>query len=509
MANSSNVFWYAIQKHEYLAMLGILLGQRWFLAPILFVTRLTGYAVMTMCIGLIGLATITMACDVAPLIAEPGTWRYRSFIWIIVVGSFQIFFNFISAAVFSMRLGKTPPTQHFCPNTKENLLPNVHDVFTSRGFSIASTSRDDVRSSSKTHLCRQGDEEEDDSSDTSSDESTNSRPLKRPSCCSHLHKYFQQLCPRGLAPSLISTEVLRELERLSLTAEKYTPEERRYKLLDAPRRHCKTCCRLKAPREHHCSICNECVAKMDHHCMFLNNCVDVENQRYFVLFVLWFHVMSLFVVGFAGYASLRQMMYEHQLKKITQQFAQNLEMDGHTALQKDVVHLLNNAPYGPGGSKLLSTPVILTITLACVAVIFTGFFNVQNFLQIRRNVTPIESITIHHKRRWIFSSTNFSYRSPYDLGPWRNFIEVFRTVDDPVVRWELEKTGRIGTIGATSRVAGIPVPPQGCLRCFLHILHKAAVGIWLMAIPSLRPTGQDGIHYPIYSSEMQDYNGRV
>jgi hypothetical protein len=52
-------------------------------------------------------------------------------------------------------------------------------------------------------------------------------------------------------------------------------------------RKCSECNDLKPARTHHCSICEECVFQMSHHCLFTNNCVGLDNQRYFLLFILY------------------------------------------------------------------------------------------------------------------------------------------------------------------------------------------------------------------------------
>jgi len=52
-------------------------------------------------------------------------------------------------------------------------------------------------------------------------------------------------------------------------------------------RKCNICNDLKPARTHHCSVCNECVFQMSHHCIFTNNCVGLENQRFFLLFILY------------------------------------------------------------------------------------------------------------------------------------------------------------------------------------------------------------------------------
>jgi len=59
---------------------------------------------------------------------------------------------------------------------------------------------------------------------------------------------------------------------------------------------CKRCVNLKPSRVHHCSACNRCVMKMDHHCPWVNNCVGLFNQRYFLQFLIYIGVGSLYAL---------------------------------------------------------------------------------------------------------------------------------------------------------------------------------------------------------------------
>ena len=59
---------------------------------------------------------------------------------------------------------------------------------------------------------------------------------------------------------------------------------------------CKYCRTFKAVRAHHCSVCNQCVFKMDRHCPWINNCIGQNNQRYFLLFLVYVQFGTMFII---------------------------------------------------------------------------------------------------------------------------------------------------------------------------------------------------------------------
>ncbi|XP_064617211.1 palmitoyltransferase ZDHHC3-like [Liolophura sinensis] len=59
---------------------------------------------------------------------------------------------------------------------------------------------------------------------------------------------------------------------------------------------CMKCETYRPPRAHHCRICRRCIRRMDHHCPWINNCVGEYNQRYFIQFLFYVGVASVYAV---------------------------------------------------------------------------------------------------------------------------------------------------------------------------------------------------------------------
>lgn len=78
---------------------------------------------------------------------------------------------------------------------------------------------------------------------------------------------------------------------------------------------CTRCEIRRPPRAHHCRICKRCIRRMDHHCPWINvtlnissahlillnnyffqNCVGEQNQMFFLQFLLYVGVLSIYCI---------------------------------------------------------------------------------------------------------------------------------------------------------------------------------------------------------------------
>ncbi|XP_055917259.1 palmitoyltransferase ZDHHC3 [Eupeodes corollae] len=60
---------------------------------------------------------------------------------------------------------------------------------------------------------------------------------------------------------------------------------------------CTRCETYRPPRAHHCRICKRCIRRMDHHCPWINNCVGERNQKFFLQFLVYVGILSLYSVA--------------------------------------------------------------------------------------------------------------------------------------------------------------------------------------------------------------------
>lgn len=67
----------------------------------------------------------------------------------------------------------------------------------------------------------------------------------------------------------------------------------------------------KPERAHHCKTCRMCVFKFDHHCPWINQCVGLGNERYFVLFMLWFSLGTC-VFGVTAWEIVNEALWHYK-----------------------------------------------------------------------------------------------------------------------------------------------------------------------------------------------------
>ncbi|KPI84105.1 zinc finger domain-like protein [Leptomonas seymouri] len=313
-------------------------------------------------------------------------------------------------------------------------------------------------------------------------------------CSNHCSRFSCARCCDAPPSTVADPSVLRELELLACTAERFGARQRSFRVLDAPRRYCSHCRRLKAPREHHCAICNECVAKMDHHCPWINNCVDAENQRYFILFISWLWIGTLLATAFIGYGVTRQQRYTARRELLYRQW---LRSPAKEPLARELQNL--RMPYGPSGVLLTSYPTIMVLGISITMLLCMTFFMYFNRRLVLENTTVIESIYVDEKRRHAYRFTGSVYRSPYDLGRWLNFLDMFSTVGDPFVKAVAESmpSQRAGSAGPPARLG---THQRGLLARFIMVVSRVGLVLWLVAFPTFRSTHSDGVHYTTFDA---------
>ncbi|KAK8741323.1 hypothetical protein OTU49_002615, partial [Cherax quadricarinatus] len=68
---------------------------------------------------------------------------------------------------------------------------------------------------------------------------------------------------------------------------------------------CARCEMYRPPRAHHCRICQRCIRRMDHHCPWINNCVGEWNQKYFLQFLMFVGLMSIYAMSLVAYSWIK------------------------------------------------------------------------------------------------------------------------------------------------------------------------------------------------------------
>ena len=167
------------------------------------------------------------------------------------------------------------------------------------------------------------------------------------------------------------------------------------------RRFCRKCSAWKPERCHHCSVCGRCVLKMDHHCVWVANCVGAYNYKFFLLFLLYTFVATVFdaVVLLSNFVD----------------FFKDLEANGEN----------ENGGSSSGSSSDASAPARARQGGAVAAVFVTFVLDVAFaasllgfiIMHANLNLSNMTTIEMYEKKKTL------PWR--YNLGQRKNFEEVF------------------------------------------------------------------------------------
>lgn len=144
------------------------------------------------------------------------------------------------------------------------------------------------------------------------------------------------------------------------------------------------------------------------------------------------------------------------------------------------------APYGPQGHRLCSLQGRLNIVLSFTMFLCMAGFAYVNARMLLRNSTAIEDVIIEEKTATVYASTSFAYRSPYDIGWWRNVLSAFRVRGDDAIEW-------YDAVRRRREAAAGPSLPLA--RRVGVALADAAALVWLVGVCTLQRSCADGVHY--------------
>ena len=62
--------------------------------------------------------------------------------------------------------------------------------------------------------------------------------------------------------------------------------------------YCVICKKPKPPRAQHCKKCNRCILRCDHHCPWVGNCIGFNNEKFYILLLLYTSILLIYMIIF-------------------------------------------------------------------------------------------------------------------------------------------------------------------------------------------------------------------
>lgn len=167
------------------------------------------------------------------------------------------------------------------------------------------------------------------------------------------------------------------------------------------RRFCRKCTAWKPERCHHCSVCGRCVLKMDHHCVWVANCVGAYNYKFFLLFLAYTFVATIFdaIVLLSKFVDFFKDIESHREASGSGSSPSSGSMDSSSQRVER-------------GSGMVAVFITFILDVAFAASLL-GFI----IMHVNLNLSNMTTIEMYEKKKTL------PWR--YNQGPRKNFMETF------------------------------------------------------------------------------------